>query len=66
MPHNIKGGLPIRRQFSDNQMKNSIKDHSEKNRKKKTTKMKRNIKKSFLTAIAKLRGESDADIQGIF
>lgn len=24
------------------------------------------MKKSFLTAIAKLRGESDADIQGIF
>jgi hypothetical protein len=49
-------------------MKNSIKVHSEKkkNRKKKTTKMKRNMKKSFLTTIAKLRGESDADIQGIF
>jgi hypothetical protein len=49
-------------------MKNSIKVHTEKKKKQKEkkTKMKRNMKKSFLTAIAKLRGESDADIQGIF
>mgnify|MGYP006927261589 CR=1 FL=1 len=49
-------------------MKNSIKDHSEKKKKQKEedNKNEENMKKSFLTAIAKLRGESDADIQGIF
>ena len=49
-------------------MKNFIKVHSEKKKKQKeeNNKNEEKYEKSFLRAIAKLRGESDADIQGIF